>query len=38
MLAVTCVGDRFTDRREQEALLDILDKSGQVHSYLSGRA
>jgi hypothetical protein len=38
MLAVTCVGDRFTDKKEQEALLDILRRSGEVHAGLSERA
>jgi hypothetical protein len=38
MLAVTCVGDRFTDQREQEALLNILDRCGEVHAGLSERA
>lgn len=31
-------GDRFTDRLEQEALLDILIKTEEIHALSTGKA
>lgn len=34
-MAVACVGDRFVVLNEQQALLKILDKAGEIHTGLA---
>ncbi|KAK3623883.1 hypothetical protein LTR56_021339 [Elasticomyces elasticus] len=37
-MGVTMAGDKFADRREQEALLDVLERCDKVHAWPTGDA
>lgn len=37
-MAVAIAGDKFTERQEQEALMDLLDRGERMHAHPTGHA